>query len=319
MKKILKFILVFVLFFNCQNTDEFLYYNQNNNKLPLSVTAVINNDSIYVCIVNNNKCNNENKNDVITTDSTAIITVIEDGKKIGDLTKRETKILLQFYDNFGQIIDTFETKNYYFFDYSVKPNKKYDLLIEPVNELPIKATTIMPALSTVNVILDSVYRPCPDKELNPFNTPCSDSVLFTKINVLISDLQNVNNYYLFELVADYSHIYYRQITSYNLLAEFGYIDTYSYMQTPFYDFMSDKLFDGTGYSFSYEFLKGNAKNIGVNIYQLTPDYFNFMNTIYNYRKNLYDPFSKPVPIYTNITNGLGIFGAYYVTKFSFNI
>jgi hypothetical protein len=72
---------------------------------------------------------------------------------------------------------------------------------------------------------------------------------------------------------------------------------------------SDALFDGKEYSFQLKLFYGYPKLI-VELQNVSQAYYQYHYTQQLQGKNTNDPFSTPTEIYTNISQGLGIFASY---------
>lgn len=85
-------------------------------------------------------------------------------------------------------------------------------------------------------------------------------------------------------------------------------------------FVADTFFEGKNHTLSVKiphyFNSGNTQSLSVKLLSLSEDYFRYATTLNLQQSTSGDPFSQPVQVYTNIRNGLGIFGGYnqYVQK-----
>ena len=83
-------------------------------------------------------------------------------------------------------------------------------------------------------------------------------------------------------------------------------------------YFNDDNFNGTTHSFSFIYkldtLSPSAnKDLFLNsftFYTFSEDVFKFRSSLNRYNRNSENPFSQPVKIYSNIKNGLGIFGGF---------
>ncbi|MDO1449761.1 DUF4249 domain-containing protein [Rhodocytophaga aerolata] len=72
---------------------------------------------------------------------------------------------------------------------------------------------------------------------------------------------------------------------------------------------SDALFDGKEYSLQLKLFYGYPKLI-IELQNVSPAYYQYHYTQQLQGKNTNDPFSTPTEVYTNISQGLGIFASY---------
>ena len=84
-----------------------------------------------------------------------------------------------------------------------------------------------------------------------------------------------------------------------------------------YNLFSDVNFNGQKYSIQFKvnsFQEGNPDIIyykyEIHLLKMSKEFFNYLKylNLYNYYHD--DPFSEPVPVYSNVNNGTGIFGGY---------
>ena len=151
---------------------------------------------------------------------------------------------------------------------------------------------------------ESVSASCtvPPSNLASLTVEFIDTASSTKrINVKWTDIPNETNYY---------RIFAQTVFADSFANDTAYNEMYSdnSLQND-YDKdgkeMTSKL---NGYSY---YTGGNGyTKIGYDFYLLNIDaeYYKYQNSLNNYTYG--DPFSEPIPLYTNIKGGLGIFGAY---------
>jgi hypothetical protein len=78
---------------------------------------------------------------------------------------------------------------------------------------------------------------------------------------------------------------------------------------------SDKSFNGSSHSFKIIApYPGDGTYYVVSLYTLSYDYYNYMIDRWKYYKVSDDPFSEPIRLHSNTSNGCGIFATYSVDK-----
>jgi len=78
---------------------------------------------------------------------------------------------------------------------------------------------------------------------------------------------------------------------------------------------SDKSFNGSSHSFKIIAPHpGDGTYYVVSLYTLSYNYFNYMIDRWKYYKVSDDPFSEPIRLHSNTSNGCGIFAMYSVDK-----
>lgn len=81
---------------------------------------------------------------------------------------------------------------------------------------------------------------------------------------------------------------------------------------------SDEIINGENYSFSGEINKwslyGSENNISFELHALSPETFKYYKSVNQHYDTSGDPFAEPVIVFTNIENGIGIFGGSTIYK-----
>ena len=78
---------------------------------------------------------------------------------------------------------------------------------------------------------------------------------------------------------------------------------------------SDKLIQGKEYAITgniysgYSMWSADTSTLYVNLHSISKDYFDYVSSLQKHYNAKGDPFSTPVVVHSNVTNGLGIFGA----------
>lgn len=80
---------------------------------------------------------------------------------------------------------------------------------------------------------------------------------------------------------------------------------------------NDDIFNGRFQQFEVQFsstIITSSPKVLLKIESMNEDYYRYRSTLSRYRENVNQPFSEPVVIYSNVQNGLGIFGAYLLEQ-----
>jgi len=189
--------------------------------------------------------------------------------------------------------------------FSILPNNTYKITVSAPGYKAVEASCKVPAYTneTLQIIaIDSIKS-------NDYNTEYKFKIEFT-------DRPGIGDFY--RLSGNVTTVY-DDGSGTN-------IDTSEYMLYPKYgqEFFSDKNNDGQKmlsemnyYKYSYyEEGYGGERIIGLKFHLLVTDehYYKYHKSLSNYSGD--DPFSEPTIIYSNMQNGLGVFGAY--RKFTVN-
>lgn len=86
---------------------------------------------------------------------------------------------------------------------------------------------------------------------------------------------------------------------------------------------SDELFKGEQYTieldvYRYSFY-GDTNMVYIDLYSISPEYYKYLVSFEKHQYASEDPFSEPVMVYTNIVDGIGIFGSSAVNTDSIQI
>ncbi|HNQ69440.1 MAG TPA: DUF4249 domain-containing protein [Bacteroidales bacterium] len=86
---------------------------------------------------------------------------------------------------------------------------------------------------------------------------------------------------------------------------------------------SDELFKGEQYAlklniYRYSFY-GDTNMVYIDLYSISPEYYKYLVSFRKHQDASGDPFSEPVMVFTNIVDGIGIFGAAAVNTDSIQI
>lgn len=135
------------------------------------------------------------------------------------------------------------------------------------------------------------------------------------IDVFLRDESGVPNFYAVVIYAKYPEIEFDPIT--------GNIDTVGYFEYPKYvddyadpnvvegfqgaGLISDQFFDGQAYKFQARVYSNYNETFRVEVLHITPDYYQWSRSYTQKLDADENPLVEPISIFTNITDGLGIF------------
>lgn len=144
-----------------------------------------------------------------------------------------------------------------------------------------------------------------------------DRLTETKLTLYFQDPPGEDNYYqllLFRL---------RSFTEIDtVLSNYGFASSDAVLRKPddfedksyYYDdaYFDDALFDGDFYDLDISFYKISEprKFFVVVLLTTSESYYNFRKSVEQQNATEDNPFAEPVPVYTNIENGLGVFSGY---------
>lgn len=184
------------------------------------------------------------------------------------------------------------------------PGKKYRIVVLVKDRFPIQATNVAPeAIPISSVEIDSTaYFLNSGDDLN--------------ISVTFNDPDNESNYYSLKILRN----------AYTLVNS----DTVRYVEDVYYEptdlsflenfdgisgvLFSDRLFNG---SITTVKVKSKLKNplgeterISLVLLSISKQYYQYFITKNLQKREVGDLFSQPVPLFTNVENGVGLFGGY---------
>ncbi len=229
---------------------------------------------------------------------------------------------VMIYENEELLDELIHEKNgiYILPDYFPKLGASYRIVASSPNHDPVEATTLLPetagtitSLSVDSVELVGEFGNSKEYRIEfEFDDPSGENYY-----EIVSYAIVVDNYYIEDdLIADtsYSRLY-------SLMPEDQSIEDFQEYDDSWV--IDDKLFDGRtkkirftadGYEFSNRVLQ-----LDFYLRHVTKDYYEYTRS-----KTLQewiggDPFAEPVPVFSNIENGFGIFAAYSQSKTSINL
>lgn len=302
--------LLFILFVSCDSENEFFEHTVNDFEPELGLSGFVCNDSIYACLTFTKKRQFRTIYEPAIyeetiTDTSVKITIWEDGSFFCDLMPMSSSRNAYVNDSLIQI-----TTNYYVGFKEIKLDSEYTLKTYHPLYGKIEALTTMPVMPAI--IFDTSLMFKETKLLVDFDPErqYKDTLLWhTTFSLRINDNPGVDNYYMLEIdnLSKNSHYYSRQGFSFDdVIIEYDYRND---NQNRFSGYLfSDRYFDGETYNLQFSYFTDCSDSVSVNIYTLSKDLYLYYLTLNNYWMSLYDPFSKPVIVFSNTTNNIGIWG-----------
>ena len=224
-----------------------------------------------------------------------------------DAVDNASIILYENESNLGEMVST--GNGDYFLNYSPKTGNTYKIKVLANKYNDIEATTIIPEKPDVTYLIDSLEY----SEQGEF--------YWVHCNFIIHDKTGPNNYWLYgkrtinnvtytgggynDINAPFVDDFNREIDTY---AKYGFVYNY-------YVRISDEGFDGEDLSFNTTRRKG----FYINFVAADTHYDKYIKSSVTARINNESelPFREPIQIYSNINNGVGIFGSFAITKKKF--
>lgn len=95
---------------------------------------------------------------------------------------------------------------------------------------------------------------------------------------------------------------------YNDYEKYGYTSSGSHNGYQYNFYFKDDLYNGKPITFSISggYYTSSPNNVEIYLVSYPDDYIKFHSSGYNYMNTLYNPFSQPVNIYSNVENGIGL-------------
>jgi hypothetical protein len=199
----------------------------------------------------------------------------------------------------GQIlIPLYDTLGNYRLNYYPIPGLKYKLLVDVPNLPSVNAECEIPQ----KVKIDSLY----------FRDVYRQNSDYVETNVCFTDTDTMNYYFL--LIQAVENIYSQNPALGN---NFQNIDNLLYV-------FSDQIFNGSSFSAPFYMVKSavtysDSLVSRVFLQSLDDNYYKYLHTMQLTQKTKDNPMAEPIAIYSNIKNGMGIFGAYNASVDSFFI
>ncbi len=272
-------------------------------------------------------------NGLITPDSTITVNVtrsrhILDNANISSLTNAtvnlyENNVLIGNMNHIGN--------GNYKIEYYPKFGKEYKVKVEhPDYDDVFGVTKVLPNIPITKIDTSTVLDEYGDKVI--------------AFNINFTDPTNEENYYLFNISNTYTYEEWDEnIITYDTLyvgpdttiVDINYggnitkkrtenlwfnsddiiIEEYMWSNGVIF---SDEIINGSNYTLTGEFNKwalySSENTITFELYALSPETFKYYKSVNQHYNTSEDPFAEPVIVYTNIENGIGIFGGSSVYK-----
>lgn len=208
----------------------------------------------------------------------------------------------------------------------IQAGKKYDIIVTADGMKTVYATTEVPQTITFNAT---------DLKRNKTTSDVNSALIYyDEFNIQFSDNSSVNDFYLltvqttdtFEYIDEFGNLVIQPGEPYNACIRTTDVQI---TQSSDIDFGGSSIFlCDERIMFTDKFFNGQSINAIIQIrtdknttglpYQpsykvylskITESYYNYISTLNLYNQTGNNPFSEPVQVYSNITNGLGIFAA----------
>lgn len=208
----------------------------------------------------------------------------------------------------------------------IQAGKKYDIIVEADGMKTVYATTEVPQTITFNAT---------DLKRNKTTSDVNSALIYyDEFNLQFTDNGATNDYYLlttevidtFEYVDEFGNTIIQVVDPYNACLRTTDVQI---TQSSDIDFGGSSIFlCDQRVMFTDKFFNGQSidaliqirtdKNTTGQLYQptykvylskITESYYHYITTLNLYNQTGNNPFSEPVQVYSNVTNGLGIFAA----------
>ncbi len=334
MKKIILIILGIVALYSCSKEDyQIIDYVAEDYTPNISLSGFVSGDSIYACLSHTQKRQfyasiyEEHDCNPPMTENTCNIDIYEDDVFFCTLTPKQTQKVITGCSEDSLGYGKRYTKYYYTSYQKTKPNSTYSIRLNHPDYGEIQAETIFPDTPKVNIDTSYVLKKITlGSYQNNFST--YDTVLWcVNVKIKIDDDANNKNYYLLDF-GNYSD---------GLFFDIDGSDYYLPISNPLFEndtkpyhlfiqhnigfpgyLLSDKTFDGS--SFGTEFcIPVVDSSFTFSVSALSEEQYQYLLSSYNYMKSEIDPFGKPMSLYSNVNNEIGIFGGYYHKKYVVNL
>lgn len=284
MKKIIFAILASVLFFSC---EKYIDMEIPNEGRKITVNSIINDQTNPIVYLHKSRFILDGSY-VFTPINAATVTLYKEGVLVSTLIESESEI------------GVYKALNYI-------PEKgfKYSIEVTKYEEMVSSETTI-PNLVGCELI-DTV-------RVKQIET--TETYEYLRFNLKINDPSAQENYYM---VSFYSQYYQNLISFYNAdqIIENG---NNQYLN---YAVFSDKLINGLSKTIAFDIAIANFTHdinpITIECKSISKDMYLYYLRLSTYRDAAGNFLAEPVMLYTNIKNGLGIFGGYSKHSINFKV
>ncbi|PKP07931.1 MAG: hypothetical protein CVU09_17975 [Bacteroidetes bacterium HGW-Bacteroidetes-4] len=297
------FILIF--FVSCSDT-EFIGFETKDVETYLCLSGFVCNDSIYVCLTPNTKANyvlNDTTHSTIITDISAEVTIFADDQYFCTLQPK-TRIDT---DSYTGRISSF---NYYVAYNPVTSKKTYRVeALHPILGLVTAETKLnSPLLITTDTTTVFENGTLSDGFIwngsNYVPKFIDTTTYITYFSFIIHDVVNEDNWYQHQLQCDNKVWFHNVFSSTQIKTPANVFEDYNH------DIASDSYNDGLDIPIEFSVLTGIYDSISFDIKAFNYDYYKYIESTIAYKEAEDDPFSKPIGLYSNVSNGFGVFGAF---------
>jgi hypothetical protein len=278
MKKIIVFLFSVLLFTSC---EKYIDISIPDEGRKITVNCLINDQDIPILTLNYSKFILDSDDQFDNIDSA-----------FAQLFIGDSPVATFYQDNDGL----------YKTDYQCQKGVNYSIKVSKGDQT-VSSTTYIPN----SVAIQSIDTFSITEQSNGYNTN------YLRFNLSISDPIDEKNYYMVTFITI--------INEFSLPLDFRYtqpsISSESYVSSD-YAVFSDDFFNGQNktlsydieyYNFTYEFTP-----LTVYINSISKDMYTYYLQLQKYQNAQNSFLSEPVMVYTNINNGLGIFGGYSISK-----
>lgn len=297
-------VVLFITFSSCSKVDQFLEHYPKEIEPILNLSGFVSNDSIFICLsesIVRDFVNTDNAADIRVTDYSAVVTLFENGKFFCTLDSTSV------YNPYGHYKN--DRMNYYVSHKAINENKtyrveavhdKYGVLSAEtkINEAPVlklqdSTGYECEAIPSYYAIKDTVVRAIRYKINLEDRVETQDFYRITRqtnAHPHLSDkYRDYENWFMFENI--YDNLYYG---------------------TPIFN---DFTFNGRVHDINYSIFEVLNPYHYLEVYSLSEDFYNYYLSLIKYAEAESDPFSKPMAVYSNVSNGFGFFGGYIRKEF----
>jgi hypothetical protein len=300
-------ILFLTALFSCNKDPYDTDFKIESAPTVLCMSGFVSTDSIYVILTKNLPRGTlwRGIEAFFIKDSTAIINVYEDGQFFCKL-KPMTVLRDSGY--------SYEFQKIYYTSYKkVSEGKTYTITATHKDFESVSAKTTVPfnvPIISVDTFTFKKHEVLPRYyDDDPMHYILFDTIIqYTMFTINFLDPPNDLNYYGVEI-----------ITKDGYRVQFlddPIIETQFQRNTgnPQVNLFTDKFIQGKKYGFQYTVRSAQADSQSFRLYSLNEDYYKYTLSVHNYNSKTYDTYQEPTPIYSNIQNGIGIFGGFSLSE-----
>lgn len=303
--KILLFVFIIILVFIGISCEKVINIDIEDAKIKIVLNGVINTDSAVIVHLTRSRHILDNASISPLTDAT--VKLFEDNNEIGVLS------------HIGN--------GFYKINFIPRKGHEYKITAEHSAYDDIYATT-------------KINNPVPIISIDTFTSYGQYESKILNFNLKFTDPADESNYYMLTLVNSYlskewsdtvqniDTLYVGPDTTIVSITYGGYtlIPMKQYVYSTTEDIIVEtQLYNGRGFVFSDELINGKTYNLKFNadyysffgdtnkvyiqLKSISKELFLYFRSLQAHFNNQGDPFAEPVMVYTNVTNGLGIFGS----------